>query len=67
MKKKIKVDKSQPVANSNIYKPNYDVEKVDLEEFFTSFTDRNIKKDQVHGFKKYMIELVSPYSNNIFF
>jgi hypothetical protein len=59
MKKKIKIDKSLPLVNNNLYKPNYDVEKVDLEEFITSFTDRNIKKHQVHNFNKYMIELVS--------
>ena len=43
----------------NLYKPDFELQKSKLNEFFTSFTDKSIKnKDDIHGNKKYMIELV---------
>ena len=42
----------------NLYKPDFELQKSKLNEFFTQFTDKNIRhEDNIHGKKKYMIEL----------
>lgn len=61
MRNKLKKDKPAIVVNTIIYKPNYEIERVDLESFLTEFTDRSINRDPLHGFKKYMIQLVSHF------
>ena len=42
----------------NIYKPDFELQRSKLTEFITSFTDKSItNEDELHGKKKYMIEL----------
>jgi DNA replication licensing factor MCM7 len=42
----------------NVYKPDFELEKAKLSDFIQTFVDRNIKtEDELHGRKKYMIEL----------
>lgn len=45
--------------NNQFYKPAYETERIELEGFLRNFTTKEIEKDNIHGFKKYMIELVS--------
>jgi hypothetical protein len=45
--------------NNQFYKPAYETERIELEEFIRNFNTKLIEKDNIHGFKKYMIELVS--------
>lgn len=43
--------------STQFFKPNYEVEKLELEQFLREFSDPNIK-DKLHGKKKYMSVLV---------
>ncbi len=43
----------------NLYKPDFDLERSKLENFLKTFIDKNIKADQLHEQRKYMIELVN--------
>lgn len=41
-----------------VYKPDFELDRSKIENFLKTFTDKNIRSDQLHEQKKYMIELV---------
>jgi hypothetical protein len=46
------------IQNLHTYKPEYELEKSKLKDFFLGFIDKTIEKaDSIHGKYKYMIEL----------
>ena len=40
------------------YKPDFEIEKLKIQEFFEHHIERSMKEDDIHGKKKYMKELV---------
>ena len=55
------LQKKNENVDNNHYKPNYELEKSELEVFITEFTDKSINRDNLYGNKKYMIEMVSNF------
>lgn len=48
--------------SSQFFKPNYEVEKLELEQFLREFSDSTLK-DKLHGRRKYMATLVRYFYN----
>lgn len=50
---------NKDIKREEFYKPNYDIEKVELEAFMSTFQDIGVERNRQYGHRKYMIELVS--------